>query len=141
MARILAFDFGTKRTGIAVSDPQQQFAFPLKVMHASELLPFIEAYLKQEAVDTFVVGEPKHLNGDLSGPREALDNFVRYLQKQFPNVALFRVDERFTSSMAMETMLSMGTSKKQRAQKENTDQISAVLILQSFLEQRSFGRM
>lgn len=141
MARILAFDFGTKRTGLAVSDEGKSFAFPLTVLNAAELLPFVQDYLKKEQVDTFVVGEPKHLSGELSGPREALDNFVRYLEKHYPNIPVHRVDERFTSSMAMQTMISMGTSKKQRAQKEHTDQISAVIILQSYLEQQSFRRM
>ncbi len=141
MARILAFDYGTKRTGLAVSDEGKSFAFPLCVLNAEELLPFVQEYLKKERVDTFVVGEPKHLNGELSGPREALDNFVRYLEKQYPGIPVRRVDERFTSSMAMQTMISMGTRKKQRAQKENTDQISAVIILQSYLEQLAFRRM
>lgn len=138
MARILAFDFGTKRTGIAVTDNLQIIATALKVVSDTELIPFVKQYLNSEKVETFVVGEPKHLDGNLSGPIEALNNFIRFLEKNYPDVPIKRVDERFTSSMAMQTLFASGASKKQRAEKENTDQVSAVLILQSYLEQQHF---
>jgi putative Holliday junction resolvase len=138
MARILAFDFGTKRTGIAVTDNLQIIATALKVVSDTELIPFVKQYLNSEQVETIVVGEPKHLDGNLSGPIEALNNFVRFLEKSYPNIPIKRIDERFTSSMAMQTLLTSGASKKQRAAKENTDQVAAVIILQSYLEQQQF---
>jgi putative holliday junction resolvase len=138
MARILAFDFGTKRTGIAVTDNLQIIATALKVVSDTELIPFVKQYLNSEQVETIVVGEPKHLDGNLSGPIEALNNFVRFLEKSYPNIPVKRIDERFTSSMAMQTLLTSGASKKQRAVKENTDQVAAVIILQSYLEQQQF---
>lgn len=138
MARILAFDFGTKRTGIAVTDNLQIIATALKVVSDTELIPFVKQYLNSEQVETIVVGEPKHLDGNLSGPIEALNNFVRFLEKSYPNIPIKRIDERFTSSMAMQTLLTSGASKKQRAAKENTDQVAAVIILQSYLEQKQF---
>ena len=138
MARILAFDFGTKRTGIAVTDNLQIIATALKVVSDTELIPFVKQYLNSEQVETIVVGEPKHLDGNLSGPIEALNNFVRFLEKSYPSIPIKRIDERFTSSMAMQTLLTSGASKKQRAAKENTDQVAAVIILQSYLEQQQF---
>lgn len=138
MPRILAFDFGTKRTGIAVTDNLQILATALKVVSDTELIPFVKQYLSSENIETIVVGEPKHLDGNLSGPIEALNNFVRFLEKNYPQIPIKRIDERFTSSIAMQSLLATGASKKQRSIKENTDQVSAVLILQSYLEQQQF---
>lgn len=138
MPRILAFDFGTKRTGVAVTDNLQIIATALKVVAETELIPFVKQYLSTEQVETIVVGEPKHLDGNLSGPVEALNNFVRFLEKNYPNIPIKRIDERFTSSIAMKSLVASGASKKQRAVKENTDQVAAVLILQSYLEQQQF---
>lgn len=140
LSRILAIDFGTKRTGIAVTDPQQLIATPLITVHSSELLPFLKEYLKREAVETIVIGEPRHLDGTTSGPQEALANFVRSLEKAFPVVKVARVDERFTSKMAFDTLIAAGAGKKQRRNKEAVDTISAVLILQSYMEQQAFRK-
>ncbi len=140
MPRILAFDFGTKRTGIAVTDNLQMIATVLKVTSEAELIPFVKQYLASENVSTIVIGEPKHLDGTLSGPIEALNNFVKFFENNYPSIPVERVDERFTSSIATQTLFMAGASKKQRAIKENTDQVAAVIILQSYLEQQQFKR-
>lgn len=140
MARIIAFDFGTKRTGIAVTDNLQMIATALKVVTDVELIPFVKQYLATENVETVVIGEPKHLDGNLSGPIEAINNFVRFFQNNYPQIRVERIDERFTSSMAVQTLFATGASKKQRATKENTDQIAATIILQSYLEQQQFKK-
>jgi len=140
MPRILAFDFGTKRTGIAVTDNLQMIATALKVVSEAELIPFVKQFIATESVSTIVIGEPKHLDGSLSGPIEALNNFVKFFENNYPSIPVKRVDERFTSSLATQTLLMAGASKKQRAVKENTDQIAAVIILQSYLEQQQFNR-
>jgi putative Holliday junction resolvase len=140
MPRILAIDFGTKRTGIAVTDSLQMIANPLKTVPGDEVLPFLKQYMSKEQVETIVVGEPKHMDGTASGPQEALTNFVRSLEKAFPMVKVVRMDERFTSKMAFGAMLQAGASKKQRQDKSTIDTVSAVIILQSYMEQKAFGK-
>lgn len=140
MGKILAFDFGTKRTGMAITDGQHQFAFPYKVVSGADLIPEMKRVMAEETIELFVMGDPKHRDGSESGPREALQNFVRYLEKEYPQIPLKWVDERFTSVMAQQTLRASGVGKKVRAQKEHVDQIAAVILLQSYLEQRAFGR-
>jgi putative Holliday junction resolvase len=141
MPRIIAIDFGTKRIGIAVTDPLQMIANPLKTVTNEEAIPFLKTYLSKENVDTIVIGEPKHLDGTASGPQESIANFVRAVEKAFPTVKIVRVDERFTSKIAFGAMLDGGASKKQRQDKSLIDTLSAVIILQSYMEQKAFGKM
>lgn len=141
MPRIIAIDFGTKRIGIAVTDPLQMIANPLKTVTNEEALPFLKTYLSKESVETIVIGEPKHLDGSASGPQESITNFVRAVEKAFPTVKIVRVDERFTSKLAFGAMLDGGASKKQRQDKSLIDTLSAVIILQSYMEQKAFGKM
>lgn len=138
MARILAIDFGTKRTGIASTDSLQLIASPLTTVSGAELIPFLNKYLATERVETIVVGEPRHKDGELSGPIEALNNFLIYLRRTFPAIGIERVDERFTSKLANMAINEAGLSKKKRADKSLNDAIAATLILQSYLEQRTF---
>ncbi|MFM2285186.1 MAG: hypothetical protein RLZZ543_683 [Bacteroidota bacterium] len=140
MPRILAIDFGTKRIGIAVTDPLQMIANPLKTVNADEALPFLKQYLQKENVETIVVGEPKHMDGSASGPQESISNFVRAVEKAFPTVKVERVDERFTSKLAFGAMIAGGATKKQRQDKGMIDTLSAVIILQSYMEQKAFGK-
>ncbi|HOY49221.1 MAG TPA: Holliday junction resolvase RuvX [Flavobacteriales bacterium] len=141
MPRILAIDFGTKRIGIAVTDPLQMIANPFKTVTNEEALPFLKTYLSKESVETIVIGEPKHLDGSASGPQESITNFVRAVEKAFPTVKIVRVDERFTSKLAFGAMIDGGASKKQRQDKSLIDTLSAVIILQSYMEQKAFGKM
>jgi putative Holliday junction resolvase len=134
MSRILAIDFGTKRIGIAVTDPLQLIANPLQTIQSKDVWPFLEDYLKRETVETIVVGEPKSMDGSPSGPVEALQNFLVALKRKFPNVKIERTDERFTSMLAMSALISAGASKKQRAEKANMDKLSAAIILQTYMD-------
>ena len=141
MARVLSVDFGTKRIGIAVTDPMQMIANPLKTLTNDEALPFIKNYVLKEKVETIVIGEPKHLDGTSSGPQESLMNFVRAVEKAFPTIKVVRVDERFTSKLAFNALIEGGASKKQRQDKSLLDSMSAAIILQSYLEQKTFGNL
>lgn len=134
MARILAFDYGTKRVGIAATDPLQLIASALTAIHAKDVIPFLKDYLAKETVSCFVVGKPMRLDGTDSESAVHVEKFVHLLRKNFPDIAVERIDERFTSSIASRSMVEMGMKKKDRAVKSNIDQISAVLILQTYLQ-------
>lgn len=134
MGRILAFDYGTKRIGIAATDPAKIIASALDTIHPKDIITYLTNYLNNEVVECFVVGEPKRLDGSDSQSAVHAENFVNLLRKHFPQVPVKRVDERFTSSIATRSMLEMGLKKKDRAKKENVDQISAVLILQTYMQ-------
>lgn len=140
MARIIAFDFGTKRTGIAVTDSLGIIAGPLAVVEEQKLFEFIRNYFSKENIDTIVIGKPKHLSGEESGPLQALNNFTAFFKNHYPNIPLVLIDERFTSVMAQKTIQASGISKKARSDKSLTDRVAAVLILQSYLEQKDFGK-
>lgn len=133
MARILAIDFGTKRTGIAVTDELQIIASGLTTVHTKEVLQFLKDYIKKEKVELFLVGEPKQMNNTASESEIYIGPFVSKLEKVFPNIPVQRVDERFTSKMAFQTMIDSGLNKNQRKNKALVDEISATLILQSYL--------
>ncbi len=133
MPRLLAIDYGTKRCGIAVSDPLQIIANGLTTVHAKDLLTFLETYLQKEAVELIIVGEPKNLNGQATDATEYVNAFVKQLKKKFPTIKISRIDERFTSKMAFQTMVDAGLKKKARQNKELVDQISATIILQSYM--------
>jgi putative Holliday junction resolvase len=141
MARIIAIDFGTKRVGIAVTDPMQMIATALTTVATHEALVYLKSYMLKEQVSDIVVGKPINLKGEPSQAAKAADNFVHLLQKTFQGMNVYRVDERFTSSLAQHTLLQMGLNRKNRAKKENLDQLSAVLILQTFLELKANNKI
>ena len=134
MGRVVAIDYGLKRTGIAVTDSLRIIATPLETVKTSELMSFLQNYLKRESVDEFVVGMPVNLQYQESEITPLVRVFVEELRKTFPEKAVHLADERFTSSMAMRAMIEGGMKKKDRRVKGNVDKISATIILQSFLE-------
>ena len=134
MGRVLAIDYGKKRTGIAVTDPLRIIATALDTVSTLELLPFLKTYLQKETVDEFVVGMPKTLSNEDSETAPLVRQFVEILKKNFPDKPVHLADERFTSSMAKRTMIDGGMKKKDRQIKGNVDKISATIILQSFLD-------
>jgi putative Holliday junction resolvase len=136
MGRILAIDFGTKRTGIAVTDPLKMLANPLEMVETHKLIDFLTYYFIKEEVETIVLGFPKHLDGNPNEMTPKVLSLKDRLSKLFPDKKLVLVDERFTSKMAMQSMIAMGSKKKDRIEKAgNLDKVSAAIILQSYLEQ------
>ena len=133
MARILALDYGTKRSGVAVTDELQIIASGLTTVETKELLRFLNDYFAEETVELVLVGEPRQRDGTHSGLEEEIAKFVIEFSKKFPEMALQRVDERFTSKMAFQTMIDSGLTKKQRQNKALIDEISATIILQDYL--------
>ena len=136
MGRILAFDYGKKRTGIAVTDPLQLIASGLKTVETSEILTFLKAYCNDEEVVLFVVGLPRQMNNLPSESEQFIKSFIRNLKRTFPEIPIKREDERFTSKMAFQSMIDSGIKKKQRQNKAMVDEISATLILQSYLNRK-----
>ena len=136
MGRILAFDYGVKRTGIAVTDPLQLIASGLKTVETSEILTFLKAYCNDEEVVLFVVGLPRQMNNLPSESEQFIKSFIRNLKRTFPEIPIKREDERFTSKMALQSMIDSGIKKKQRYNKAMVDEISATLILQSYLNRK-----
>lgn len=133
MARLLAIDFGKKRTGIAITDELQLIASGLTTVETKNLLPFLKTYLEQESVACIIVGEPKKLDNTPSEVVPQLNIFIQTFKNQFPDVPVKRMDERFTSKMAFQTMLDSGLKKKQRQNKALVDEIAATIILQDYL--------
>jgi len=133
MGRILAIDYGKIRTGIAVTDELQIIASGLTTVLTKELIPFLKSYTETEKVELFIVGLPKQMNNEASESEVLIGPFLEKLEKKFPNITIERVDERFTSKMAFQTMIDSGLNKKQRQNKALIDEISATLILQSYL--------
>lgn len=138
MGRILAFDYGQKRIGLAVTDPMQIIASPLTTISPSELEAFLSDYLKKEIVDEFVVGYPVQMNNKPSDSVKYIDPFLKKLRKLFPEKPVHLVDERFTSKMALQTIIAGGVKKQARRDKRLADKISASLILQNFLQRKTF---
>ncbi|QFZ53387.1 Holliday junction resolvase RuvX [Oceanihabitans sp. IOP_32] len=133
MTRILAIDYGMKRTGIAVTDQLQIIASGLVTVNTKELIPFLKDYTSKEKVELFLVGEPKQMDNTASESEKLIQPFLKTLAQQFPSIPITRVDERFTSKMAFQTMIDSGLKKQQRKNKALIDEISATLILQSYL--------
>ena len=131
--RILAIDFGTKRTGIAVTDELQLIASGLTTVATGELLPFLKKYVIEEDVEKILIGEPKRMDNTPSDVEEHIQKFIEQLQIALPQYVIERVDERFTSKMAFQTMIDSGLKKKQRQNKALIDEISATIILQEYL--------
>lgn len=136
MGRIIAIDLGTKRTGIAVTDALKLVASPLQTVETGTLIDFLHSYFRKEDVETIVLGFPKHLNGTPNEMTPRVISLKDRLTKIFPDKKLVLIDERFTSKMAMQSMIAMGSKKKDRKEKTgNLDKVSAAIILQSYLEQ------
>lgn len=133
MGRIVAIDYGTKRVGIATTDPLQMIASPLGTVHSKDVINFLKEYNDREGIEAFVVGMPKNLQNEDTNATIHVKQFVVVLKKTFPEKEVHLMDERFTSKMALQTMIAGGTKKKDRAKKENLDKISATIILQSYL--------
>jgi len=133
MARILALDYGTKRTGIAVSDEMKIIASGLTTVNTRDLMKFLETYFISENVELVLIGEPKQMDNSASQSEVAISEFIKKFMLKFPLMQLKRVDERFTSKMAVKTMIDSGLKKKKRQNKALVDEISATIILQSYL--------
>lgn len=133
MGRIIAIDYGTKRTGIAITDELQMIASGLTTVETAGLLPFLKEYFEKENVESMVIGEPKRMNNEPSDVEASIIRFRESVLKMFPNLKIIRQDERFTSKMAFQTMIDSGIGKKKRQNKALIDQISATIILQDYL--------
>jgi putative pre-16S rRNA nuclease len=134
MARILAIDYGGKRTGIAVTDPLQIIATGLTTIESKELIPFLKRYLQQETVELIVIGLPKNWDETDTHGTPLVEAAIKKMQKAFPQMPIKSVDERYTSKMAKDAMLQMGMKKKDRQVKANVDVIAATIILQEYLQ-------
>ena len=133
MSRILAIDYGIKRTGIAVTDEMQMIAFGLTTISSETAIAFLKDYFSKEKVERVIVGEPKQMDGTPSQSADIINAFVTKFKVAFPEMILERVDERFTSKMAFQTMIDSGLNKKQRQNKALVDEIAATIILQDYL--------
>lgn len=133
MARILALDFGTKRTGIAVTDEMQIIASGLATVPTGELMGYLEKYFSAENVELVLVGEPKQMDNTASQSEGSIKEFIEKFRGKFPHMEVKRVDERFTSKMAVRSMIDSGLKKKKRKDKALLDEISATIILQTYL--------
>ena len=134
MARILCIDYGGKRTGIAVTDPLQIIATGLTTVDSKELIPFLKKYFQQEEVELIVIGEPKNLDDSDTHATPLVKKAIMDLQKEFPQMPIKTVDERFTSKMAKQAMIEMGMKKKDRRNKRTVDEIAATMMLQEYLQ-------
>lgn len=137
MGRYLGIDYGKKRTGLAVSDPTKTIASPLTTVLTHELPSFIESYTGDENLEGFIIGYPRQMNNKPSEIVKYINPFIKYLEKKYSDIPVYLVDERFTSKIAMQAMVTGGMKKQKRRDKANVDKISAAIILQSFLDQKS----
>ena len=137
MPRIIAFDYGTKRIGIATTDPLKIIATGVDTIHPKDIVEYLKKYMLTEEVELFVVGEPKQMDGTASESAQHVKGFITTLKKNFPFIPIEMIDERFTSKMAAETIKQSGLKKSDRRNKERVDTISATIILQSYLEKQN----
>jgi putative Holliday junction resolvase len=133
MPRILSIDYGIKRTGIAVTDDFQIIASGLTTIPSDTAIAFLKEYFNKEKVEKVIIGEPKQMNGQPSESAEIIEKFVIKFKSEFPQMKMERVDERFTSKMAFQTMIDSGLKKKQRQNKGLVDEIAATIMLQDYL--------
>ena len=133
MSQILAIDYGKKRTGIAVTDDLQIIASGLTTVNTEDIFSFLDNYIQNEKVELFLIGEPKQMNNKPSESEALIIPFIEKLKNKFKQIPIKRVDERFTSKMAMQTMIDSGLNKKKRQNKALIDEISATIILQTYL--------
>jgi putative holliday junction resolvase len=134
MARIICIDYGGKRTGLAVTDPLKIIATALTTVATKDLFPYLKEYFAKEQVELILIGEPLNLDDTATHATPLVVEAVKRLQKEFPNIPLKKVDERFTSKMASRAMVEMGMKKKDRQVKGNIDQIAATIMLQEYLQ-------
>ena len=133
MGRILSIDYGLKRSGIAVTDPLRIIATGLTTVESKQLIPFLKDYFKNEEVDQVIIGEPKNWDDSDTHATPLVEKCIKELKKNFPSLSIIKVDERFTSKMAKESMLEMGLKKKDRRNKALVDEIAATILLQEYL--------
>jgi len=138
LGRIIALDYGRKRVGIAVTDPLKIIANSLKTVETDKLMDFLKDYFSKEQIDGMVMGLPKQMNNQPSQSMPFIEEFVTKFKIQFPDIAVYYVDERFTSKMAVQAMVQGGVKKKDRQDKALIDSVSATIILQSYLESLSY---
>lgn len=136
MARILSIDYGLKRTGLAVTDPLQIIASGLATVESKQLINFLKDYFKKEQVELVIIGEPKNLDDTDTHATHLVEAFIKEFHKQFPQIPVKKVDERFTSKMAKDAMLDMGLKKMQRRNKALVDEIAATILLQEYMRLR-----
>ena len=136
MAQIMAIDFGGKRTGIAVTDDMQIIASGLETVETKNLLSFLDNYFSSNPVETIVVGLPTDLKGNISEIETEIATFIKEFKTKFPEISVERLDERFTSKMAFQTMIDSGLKKKQRQNKALVDEIAATIMLQDYLSRK-----
>jgi putative Holliday junction resolvase len=134
----MAFDYGTKRIGIAVTDPLKIIATGLDTVHPKDIVEYLKKYLRTESVECFIVGDPKQMDGAESQSAVHVRGFVSLLKKNFPEIPIELADERFTSKMAFASMIESGLKKSDRRNKALVDTISATIILQSYMEKKAF---
>lgn len=140
MGRILAIDYGRKRVGLAVTDPTQVIANGLDTVRTHDIIPYLRSFFQDEEVEKIVIGYPVQMNNKPSESTRYIDPFIKQLHKEFPEYPIEKVDERFTSKMALQAMIDGGVKKKDRRNKALVDKVSAVIILQSYLEKASNTR-
>ena len=136
MGKVLAIDYGLKRTGLAISDDTKTFAFSLTTVATSGLHQFLTEYCSSHEIESFVVGVPTRLNNQPTHATPHVEGFIKRLQKEFADKPVYRMDERFTSSMAVQAIIQSGVKKKDRRDKSLVDMVSATIILQSWIESR-----
>jgi len=136
MGKLLAFDYGSKRTGVAISDETGILAFPLTTVSTSDLFEWIEEFLKKETIKNFIVGLPLRADETPASIEAQIKGFVRKLRQTYPNIPVKRHDERYTSKLAFDAMLQAGVPMKKRRDKALLDKISATIILQSYIESK-----
>lgn len=134
MPRIMAFDYGTKRIGIAVTDPLQIIATGLDTVHPNQIIDYLKKYMQTEAIERFIVGEPKQMDNTPSQSAQHVRGFVNLLKKTFPDIPIEMFDERFTSKMAAAAILQSGAKKSQRQDKGLVDTVSATILLQGWMQ-------
>jgi putative Holliday junction resolvase len=134
LSRILCIDYGGKRTGLAVTDPLKIIASSLTTVETKELIPFLKKYFQQEEVELILIGEPKNWDDSDTHATPLVNQAIVKLQKEFPNIPIKKVDERYTSKLAVQAMVAMGMKKKDRQKKSNVDHIAATIMLQEYLQ-------
>lgn len=132
--RIVAFDYGTKRIGIAVTDPMKLIATPLATVHPKDIWTFLDNYIKDEDVETFVVGKPLQMDGTASQSAQHIVGFIRKLKKVYPGIQIIEIDERFTSKIASRVIAESGLKRSKRQEKGLVDSVAATIILQTYME-------
>ena len=133
MPRILCIDYGKKRTGIAVTDPLKIIATALTTIETSSLINFLKKYFNEEKVELVLIGEPKNLDDTDTHATPLVNQFIQKFKKEFPLMKIEKVDERYSSKMAVQSMVAMGMKQKERRKKENIDKIAAAMMLQEYL--------